>query len=129
MRLLLDTHVLIWSVSEHERLSARVNELLSDDRNTPVFSVVALWEIAIKFALGKPDFDIDPKVMRPALLAHGYEELTVTGPHVVAVANLPSIHRDPFDRLLIAQSQVEGIALLTADRTIAEYPGPIEFSI
>ena len=129
MRLLLDTHVLIWSVRERRRVPESHAILLNDEDNIPVFSVVSLWEIAIKHGRGHPDFYFDPCVVRPGLLAHGYEELPITGPQVVAVANLPSIHRDPFDRLLVAQAQIEGITLLTADETVAEYPGPIELAV
>lgn len=129
MRLLLDTHILIWSVREKLRVPTAHAALLSDERNVPVFSVVSLWEIAIKHGRCHPDFHFDPMVVRPGLLAHGYEELPVTGPQVIAVANLPPIHRDPFDRLLIAQAQIEGITLLTSDQTVASYPGPIELAI
>ncbi len=129
MRLLLDTHILIWSIRERDRISKRHAALIGDEGNIPVFSVVSLWEIAIKHGRGNPDFHFDPRVVRPGLLAHGYEELPITGPQVVAVGNLPPIHRDPFDRLLVAQAQIEGITLLTADRIVAEYPGPIDFAL
>lgn len=127
MRLLLDTHLLIWSVREKERISASLAARLSDPAHTLVFSVISIWEIAIKHSRGRPDFFFDPRVVRPGLLAQGYEELPITGPQVIATANLPDIHRDPFDRLLVAQSQMEGITLLTSDKRVAAYPGPIEF--
>jgi PIN domain nuclease of toxin-antitoxin system len=93
--------------------------------NQLAFSVVNLWEIAIKRGLGKRGFEFDPRILRRALLDDGYDELPVLGSHAVALDSLPPIHRDPFDRILIAQAMVEGITLLTADATIARYPGPI----
>lgn len=126
MRLLLDTHFLIWSIRDSARFSDALTARLTDPQNTLVFSVASIWEIGIKHALGRPEFHFDPVVIRPGLLAQGYEELPITGPQVVATANLPAIHRDPFDRLLIAQAQIEGITLLTSDAAVAAYPGPIE---
>ena len=125
MRLLLDTRLLLWTVDQYERLSARARRLIGDRENEPVFSTASLWEIAIKHALRRSDFRYDPRVMRRALLDNRYEELPVTGEHAVAVANLPPLHRDPFDRMLVAQSIVEGITLLTSDPRIAQYPAPI----
>lgn len=90
-----------------------------------MFSAASVWEVAIKSALGRDDFSVDPRVLRRALLDNGYVELAISGAHAAAVLDLPPIHRDPFDRLLVAQAQVEGIALLTADATVARYPGPI----
>jgi PIN domain nuclease of toxin-antitoxin system len=125
VRLLLDTHLLLRAVDQYERLSARARRLIGDRENEPVFSMASLWEIAIKHALRHSDFRYDPRVMRRALLDNRYEELPVTGEHAVAVANLPPLHRDPFDRMLVAQSIVEGITLLTSDPRIAQYPAPI----
>lgn len=89
-----------------------------------IFSAVALWEIAIKRALERPDFDVDPRVLHGELLDNGYEELVVTARHGMAVQALPLLHRDPFDRLLIAQAMVEGVTLLTADRQVLQYGQP-----
>ena len=125
MRLLLDTHLLLWVADQHERLSARAHRLIGDPDNEPLFSAASLWEIAIKHALRRTDFRYDPRVMRRALLDHRYQELVVTGEHAVAVADLPPLHKDPFDRILVAQSIVEGITLLTADPLVAQYPGPV----
>ena len=125
MRLLLDTHLLVWTVGADERLSPRARRLIGDPENEPVFSTASLWEVAIKHALRRADFQYDPRVMRRALLDNRYEELTVTGEHAVAVANLPPLHKDPFDRLLVAQSIVEGITLLTSDPRVAQYPAPV----
>jgi PIN domain nuclease of toxin-antitoxin system len=85
----------------------------------------SLWEVAIKRGLGRSDFRVDPRVLRRGLLDNGYDELPITGEHAVALDGLPPIHKDPFHRMLIVQSMVEGITLLTADPLIAQYPAPI----
>jgi PIN domain nuclease of toxin-antitoxin system len=126
MRILLDTHLLLWAAGQPARLPARARKMLSDGRNQPVFSPASLWEIAIKRGLGRDDFQVDPRVLRRSLLDNGYEELVITGEHAVAVDGLPSIHKDPFDRLLVAQSMVDGITLLTSDGLVAQYPGPVQ---
>ena len=123
MKLLLDTHLLLWAAGAPERLSAAARALIDDPANTPIFSVASLWEIAIKRGLGRPDFDVDPRRLRRGLLDNGYEELAITSAHVVAVDGLPP--RDPFDRLLISQAITEGLLLLTADSRLAAYPGPV----
>jgi PIN domain nuclease of toxin-antitoxin system len=125
MRLILDTHLLLWSAGEPDRLTRSLRTTLEESANQVIFSVVSLWEIAIKHGQRRADFDVDPRVMRRGLLDHGYEELFVSGHHALAVVDLPPIHRDPFDRLLIAQATVEGITLVTSDATVARYPGPI----
>jgi PIN domain nuclease of toxin-antitoxin system len=125
MKLLLDTHVLVWMTSESNRLSPGVRKLIGDPANTPVFSVVSLWEIALKFALRRANFYVDARLVRERLLDNDFDELPIAGEHAVAVVDLPPIHRDPFDRLLIAQATVEGITLITSDATVARYPGPI----
>jgi len=106
-------------------LSVSARSLIRDPLNQPIFSVVSVWEVAIKSGRGHADFDVPPLLLRETLIENGYEELPVLGNHAVAVAGLPPIHKDPFDRLLIAQAMVEGITLLTVDSTIAQYPGPI----
>ena len=98
---------------------------MGDFDHQVLFSVASLWEVAIKFALGRPEFHVDPRVLRRGLLDNGYAELTVTADHALATVSLPPIHKDPFDRLLIAQAVVEGITLLTVDATLLRYPGPI----
>jgi PIN domain nuclease of toxin-antitoxin system len=123
VKLLLDTHLLLWAAENPGRLSATARDLIADPANEPLFSAASLWEIGIKFALGRQDFTYDPRSLRRDLLDHGYTEVPVTGEHANAVLTLPRLHRDPFDRLLIAQSIVEGIILLTADPTMARYPG------
>ena len=99
--------------------------MIGDDRNQLIFSAASLWEIAIKSSLGREDFRADARLLRRGLLDNGYDELAVGGDHAVAITNLPPIHKDPFDRMLVAQSAVEGILLLTADPVVAQYPGPV----
>lgn len=125
MRLLLDTHLLVWNAFDSRRLSARARALIADDDNALMFSAASIAEIAIKFARGRPDFAIDPRVMRRLLIENGHEELPVTGAHAAVIADLPLLHGDPFDRLLVAQAMVEGITLLTGDARVAQYPGPV----
>jgi len=122
MRLLLDTHVLLWAAIWPDRLPPAASHLLDDEKNVPIFSVASIWEIGIKRSLGRPDFRVDPRLLRRGLLDNGYEELPVTGPHAVAVIALPLLHKDPFDRILIAQAITEGVTLVTADATVARYP-------
>jgi PIN domain nuclease of toxin-antitoxin system len=126
MKILLDTHLLLWAAGQPARLPAKARGMLIDERNQLVFSAASLWEIAIKRGLGRDDFQMDPRVLRRSLIDNGYEELAITGKHAVAVDGLPSIHKDPFDRLLVAQSMVEGITLLTTDVMVAQYPGPVQ---
>ena len=125
MRLLLDTHLLLWAAGSPERLPSVARELLDDPQSVPIFSSASLWEVAIKSGLGRHDFRADARLLRRGLLDNGYDELAITSEHAVALGGLPPIHKDPFDRMLIAQSMVEGITLLTADPLIAQYPAPI----
>jgi PIN domain nuclease of toxin-antitoxin system len=125
MKLLLDTHVLLWAAGSPEQLPPEARALLEDPDNELVFSAASLWEITIKRSLGRPDFQVDARVLRRGLLDNGYLELSITSEHAVFIDSLPSIHKDPFDRILIAQATVEGITLLTADALVAQYPGPI----
>jgi PIN domain nuclease of toxin-antitoxin system len=125
MRLLLDTHLVLWSAFVSEKVPEGAVHLLAEPANQPFFSVISLWEVAVKAALQKPDFNVDPAILRQGLLDAGYEELPVTGHHALAVRGLPALHKDPFDRLLIAQAIAEGITLLTSDAAVARYPGPI----
>lgn len=126
MKFLLDTHVLLWAAGEPDRLSADVRSMIEDPTSELVYSAVSLWEVAIKKGLGRDDFRVDPRVLRRGLLEHNYTELVVTGAHAVAVTTLPPVHKDPFDRLLVAQAQIEGMTLLTVDEVVGRYPGPIQ---
>lgn len=121
MNLLLDTHLLLWAASEPERLSARARALLLDSNNQLSFSAASLWEIAIKNGLARADFKVDPRRLWRLLLVNGYRELPVSSEHTVAVNELPPLHRDPFDRILIAQARTEGLLLLTVDKAVAKY--------
>ncbi len=130
MRLLLDTHLLLWTsvtddVLASRFLSSEMKALIVDDGNEVYFSAVSVWEVAIKHAAGRPEFRVDPHVFRRTLLDQGYGELAITSEHGARVADLPSHHKDPFDRLLVAQAMVEGITLLTMDATVSRYPGPV----
>jgi PIN domain nuclease of toxin-antitoxin system len=125
MKLLLDTHVLLWAAGEPKRLSRRARALLNDSDNELLFSVASLWEVAIKRGLGRSDFQVDARLLRRGLLDNGYSELPIVSEHVVATEGLPAIHKDPFDRVLVAQATVEGVILLTTDSLVAQYPGPI----
>ncbi len=126
MKLLIDTHLLLWAAAMPERLSPRAVARLEAPENRLLFSAASLWEIAIKATLGRSDFTVDPRRLRQGLIDNGYEELPLTGAHALALADLPAIHKDPFDRILIAQAKVEGLALLTADAALARYGAPVE---
>jgi PIN domain nuclease of toxin-antitoxin system len=119
MRLLLDTHLLIWAAEAMSRVPGRARLLMADPENELYFSASSVWEVAIKHRLGHGSFQLDPHLWRRRLLQNGYREIAITGEHAVATVPLPPIHADPFDRLLVAQAITEGILLLTADRTVA----------
>ena len=121
MNLLLDTHVLLWAASEPQRLPAKARTMLLDPANQLVFSAASLWEISIKSSLDRTDFKVDTRRLWRMLLVNGYRELPVTSEHAVAVNELPALHKDPFDRILVAQARVEGLLLLTADKMVAKY--------
>jgi PIN domain nuclease of toxin-antitoxin system len=125
MRLLLDTHILLLGAVEPERLPKLASSLIESPDNEIIFSALSLWEIAIKAARGRADFRVDAGILRRSLFDNGYAELPVTGVHAAALASLPPIHKDPFDRMLVAQAMIEGLTLITADPRIAKYPGPI----
>lgn len=125
MSYLLDTHVLLWAAGVPDRLPAEARTLIENPATELIYSVASLWEVAIKNGLGRADFSVDPSLLRRGLLENGYTELAVTGTHVVAVNGLPPIHKDPFDRLLVAQALIGGVALLTVDEVVGRYPGPI----
>ncbi len=125
MRLLLDTHILLWTVAESRRLSDAGRSLIGEPGHQLVFSAVSLWEIAIKTGRGRDDFRIDAGLFRRNLFDNGYTEIAVTGAHAAALTNLPPLHKDPFDRMLVAQAMIEGLTLVTADPAVAKYPGAI----
>lgn len=125
MKILLDTHVLLWTSETPERLSGHTLQLLDDEQNELFFSIISLWEIGVKRALGRADFWFDPRVLRSEALANGWKELPLLGEHVLAIKDLPKLHRDPFDRMLVCQALTEGMSLLTNDSLLFEYPVPI----
>ena len=125
MKYLLDTQILLWAAMDAKRLSPAAREVLGNADNQLHFSAASVWEVAIKNSLGGSGFSVDPQLFRRALLDNGYIELSITSQHAAATALLPDIHRDPFDRVLIAQAATEGMTFLTADSVIARYSGPI----
>ncbi|MEA3252470.1 MAG: type II toxin-antitoxin system VapC family toxin [Pseudomonadota bacterium] len=125
MNLILDTHILLWAAAEPDRLSSEAIRLINDEDNELYFSAASLWEIVIKTGLQRPDFQVNPHLLRRGLIENGYRELPITSQHTLAVSHLPDIHKDPFDRILVAQAESEGFLLLTADELVARYPGPI----
>jgi PIN domain nuclease of toxin-antitoxin system len=125
VKLLLDTHLLLWAAGQPHRLSQAANALLNDPEHDLLFSAASLWEVTIKRGLGRDDFRVDPRLLRRGLLDNDYSELAITSAHVVAVELLPPIHKDPFDRILLAQAMVEGITLVTSDPLVARYPDSV----
>jgi PIN domain nuclease of toxin-antitoxin system len=125
MNFLFDTQLLVWVTAQSSRLSTRVLRIIEDPEHRLYFSVISVWEIAIKRGLKRPEFTLDPSILRHDLMERGYLELTVTGAQAVAIEGLPLIHKDPFDRMLAAQAMVEGITLLTVDSVLAQYPCPV----
>jgi PIN domain nuclease of toxin-antitoxin system len=121
VRLLLDTHLLLWAAASSKRLPPEARDLLEDDGNDAYYSAASIWEIAIKSSLRRKDFRIDLAALLSTLPAMGLVELPVTAAHAAGVTRLPSIHRDPFDRLLIAQSIAESLTLLTNDAILERY--------
>jgi PIN domain nuclease of toxin-antitoxin system len=125
VKLLLDTQLLLWAAGQPERLSATARKQINNPKNELLFSAASLWEIAIKNSLGREDFRVEPRLLRRGLLDNGYVELPVTSLHAVNIDGLAPLHKDPFDRLLLAQALTEGITLLTSDAQLAQYRGPV----
>lgn len=125
MKLLLDTHILLWAAGQPEQLPTKALKLLNDPHNELLFSPANLWEITIKRSLGRKDFQVDPRLLRGGLMDNGYSELMIASKHVMIINELPHLHKDPFDRILVAQAIAEDILLLTTDAIVAQYPGPI----
>ncbi len=121
MRILLDTLVVLWAARDDPRLSAEARTIVLDPATDVHVSAASIWEVAIKASLGRPDFTVDAELLSRRLAESGYQELAVTGAHTAAVAGLPAIHRDPNDRILVAQARAEGLTLLTSDETVARY--------
>ena len=121
MRLLVDTHLLLWAAAKSRRLPKEARRMLEDPANEIRFSAASLWEIVIKAALRKPDFKVDVALLRPALAEMGFVELPISGVHAERLGSLPPIHKDPFDRMLVAQSLAEPLVLVTNDGVLAGY--------
>jgi PIN domain nuclease of toxin-antitoxin system len=121
MKLLLDTHLLLWAAGDPDRLSDTARTMIADSANRLYFSSASIWEIVIKKGLGRDDFRVDPARLRTMLVANGYEEIVVESDHALAVDLLPQLHKDPFDRILLAQARVERLLLMTADSQITNY--------
>lgn len=123
--LLLDTHLLIWVAESETRLPRSARALIEDEQNETMFSVASIWEVAIKAAQGRATFKPNARILRRRLLESGYFEVQIDAEHAVVAGGLPAIHKDPFDRMLVAQALVEGATLLTADPVVARYEGRI----
>lgn len=121
MRLLLDTHLLLWSAAASKRLPDEARALIEDAGNEVYYSAASIWEIAIKSSLRRKDFRVDIEALRAALPRMGLIELPVSAAHAAGVVKLPPIHRDPFDRMLVTQSIAEPLTLLTNDAVLARY--------
>ncbi len=121
MKLLLDTHIILWLAGAPEKLPESTHALLQASDNSLFFSAASIWEIVIKLGLGRKDFKVDPSRLRKMLMQNGYEELPVTAEHALKIESLPVLHKDPFDRMLLAQARAEGMMLLTVDPLIAQY--------
>ena len=121
MRLLLDTHLLLWALAEPERLDHATRAALEDPENEVLFSAASIWEIAIKARLGRTDFAVEPTEILRAALDTGFTELPIRARTTTLVAELPFHHRDPFDRLLVAQAMSEPVRLYTADPLLPPY--------
>ena len=124
-RLLLDTHLLLWAALCPERLPEKASQLMADPDNTLYFSSASIWEISIKLSRPREDLSIDVREWRAGMLENGYQELVINSLHAMSVRDLPDIHKDPFDRMLLAQAMREDLTLVTADAKLASYPGPI----
>jgi PIN domain nuclease of toxin-antitoxin system len=119
VRLLIDTHLLLRAAGEPQKLSPAARRLLDDAANELWFSAASLWELAAKLALGRADLRVDTRRLRRELLAHGWQELAVTSEHAATSADLPPAHKDPYDRMLLAQATAEGLTLVTIDPVMA----------
>ena len=120
MKLLLDTQIILLAAMDKLPLSAL--EYIMDEANELFFSSASIWEVVIKRGLNRDDFDVDPNLLLDCLLENGYKQIHITSKHALLTGTMPAIHKDPFDRIILAQSIGEGLHLLTTDRIMAEYP-------
>jgi len=119
MQLLLDTHVVLWWLADDERLSSEAREIIADPENAIFVSAASAWEVVIKQSLGKLRIDGD---FEAEVRGNGFALLPISFSHAAEIGHLPPLHRDPFDRMLVAQSRVENLSLMTADTEILSYP-------
>ena len=126
MNCLLDTHLLLWAAGQPQKLSETALQWIENTDNILYFSPASFWEITIKNQLDRPDFVCDARLLKRNLLDNGYMELSINTEHSLYISLLPSLHKDPFDRMLIAQAILEGMVLLTADTLVAQYSGSIQ---
>ncbi|MEN3150520.1 type II toxin-antitoxin system VapC family toxin [Neorhizobium sp. IRAMC:178] len=127
MRILLDSHLLVWLVGASDRLPLAAREIIENPDHDIFFSSASIWELSIKYSSGKIGLELPPRMLYQVLIESNFNELAVTASHALEIDSLPQIHKDPFDRILIAQSMSEGMLLLTSDEAIAKYGGPIRF--
>lgn len=126
MRHLLDSHTFLWWITDDSRLSSTVRTIIAAPEHEILFSAASAWELIIKAQLGRLDLSDDPAAfLRQQVTTNGFAPLSITTRHVVRIADLPRLHRDPFDRVLVAQALEEGVPLLTADHLISQYPVPV----
>ncbi len=125
MNILLDTHLLLWQAINSKRLSKTAKDLMDSKDNALFFSPASLWEIVIKNGLGRQDFQINASVLRRGLIDNDYTELLISADHALSVGLLPYVHKDPFDRILIAQANFEGLVFLTTDKQLEGYANPV----
>lgn len=121
MNYLLDTHILLWALIDPDKVPGPMRRVIEDTGNRVWFSAASIWEIAIKHSLGREDFPVEPAMIWKAARQTGLEELAVTAEHSVGVGGLPWLHRDPFDRLLVAQARTGGMKLLSMDAEVNAY--------
>ena len=125
MNLLLDTHILLWAAADPAKLSSETTNLISNKDNRLYFSAASIWEVVIKNGLHRPDFFVDPHILRRGLVDNGYLELPISTQHTLALSHLPDIHKDPFDRMLIAQAVSDRLNLMSDDSKFLYYDCPI----
>lgn len=119
MRLLLDTNVLLWWLADNPKLSKQARDTIADPRNDVLVSSASIWEVAIKAALGRIEIELDE--LDDAIMKGGFQPLAISFRHAVGVGRLPGVHRDPFDRMLVAQAAVEKLRIVSHDRVFERY--------
>lgn len=127
MRLLLDTQVALWALTDSPRLPVIVREMILDASNEVVVSAATVWEIAIKHALARGNMPISGAEARQLFGEAGFRELPISGVHAAATEKLPPLHADPFDRILVAQSITEPLRLITHDRLLPRYSDTVQY--